>query len=60
MKRLGLYLTDELYEDLRKESYETHTSMNSLVIKKLGGGKSPVRYNYPKGSLASEFHPIPK
>lgn len=29
------YLTEEIYEGLRKEAYEKHISMNSIIIEAL-------------------------
>ena len=35
MKRLSLYLPDEMYEQIRKEAFDLHVPMNDLIINNL-------------------------
>ena len=43
MKRVGIYLPLELYEELRKEAFDNYQSMSGLIVRKLGGKKTFIK-----------------
>ncbi len=53
MKRIGLYVEDAFYEQIRKEAFDQHSTMNALILKKLGS-RSPVTSNYPSENVANK------